>query len=95
VVYYSDFIVDDWYIRYFNPQTTWKQLDPLDGAGNFAQEAERDIDAGDEVWVDGTAAAVLKQSGQVAAAHFSDAHEDNFPKHPIRFHRWIKNGPHF
>jgi hypothetical protein len=95
VVYYSDFIVDDWYIRYFNPQTTWKQISPLYGAGNFAQSAERDIDSGNDVWVDGTAAAVLTQNGAETTSHFADAQEDNFPKHPIHFYRWMKNGPNF
>jgi hypothetical protein len=93
VVYYSDFIVDDWYIRYFNPRTTWKQIDPVNGVANFAQDAERELAAGHEVWVDGTTAAVLAQSWPGVTAHFDAAEVDEFPKHPIRFYRWSKQGP--
>lgn len=95
VVYYSDFIVDDWFIRYFNPRTTWKQIDPVNGVANFAQDAERDLAAGHEVWVDGTTAAVLAQSWPGVTAHFDAAQVDEFPKHPIRFYRWSKEGPRF
>ena len=95
VVYYSEFIVDDWFIRYFNPRTTWKQIDPVNGVANFAQDAERDLAAGHEVWVDGTTAAVLARSWPGVTAHFDAAQEDEFPKHPIRFYRWSKLGPRF
>jgi hypothetical protein len=92
VVYYSDFIVDDWFIRYFNPRTTWKQIDPVNGLANFVQDAERDLAAGHEVWVDGTTAAVLAQSWPGVMAHFDAAQVDEFPKHPIRFYRWSRGG---
>ena len=95
VVYYSDFIVDDWFIRYFNPRTTWKQIDPVNGVANFAKDADRDLGAGHEVWVDGTTAALLAQSWPGVSAHFDAAQEDTFPKHPIRFYRWSKDGPRF
>jgi hypothetical protein len=95
VVYYSDFIVDDWFIRYFNPRTTWKQIDPVNGVANFAQDAERDLAAGHEVWVDGTTAAALGRSWPGVTAHFDAAQVDEFPKHPIRFYRWSKEGPGF
>jgi hypothetical protein len=95
VVYYSDFIVDDWFIRYFNPRTSWKQIDPVNGVAIFAQNAERDLAAGHEVWVDGTTAAVLAQSWPGVTAHFDAAQADEFPKHPIRFYRWSKEGPRF
>jgi hypothetical protein len=95
VVYYSDFIVDDWYIRYFNPQTTWKRINPQSSAKGFAQDAKLDLDAGREVWVDGTAASALAQGWPGVRAHFDAAQEDDFPKHPIRFYRWSKQGPSF
>jgi hypothetical protein len=95
VVYYSDFIVDDWFIRYFNPRTTWKQIDLANGAANFAADADRDLASGREVWVDGTTAAALVQNWPGVTAHFDAAQEDTFPKHPIRFYRWSKDGPRF
>ncbi len=88
VVYYSDFIVDDWYIRYFNPQTIWKQINPANGVKDFAEAAEQDLNSGHEVWLDSTAAATLSRSSPEAAEHFDATQEDNFPKHPIRFYRW-------
>jgi len=95
VVYYSDFIVDDWYIRYFNPRTTWKQIDPVKGVANFAEDAQHDLAAGHEVWVDGTTAAVLARSWPGVRAHFDEVQEDEFAKHPIRFYRWSAQGPRF
>lgn len=88
VVYYSDFVVDDWYIRYFNPRTTWKQINPANGVKDFAEEAEQDLNSGHEVWLDSTAAIALSRNWPEVAVHFDAAQEDNFPKHPIRFYRW-------
>jgi hypothetical protein len=88
VVYYSDFIVDDWYIRYFNPRTTWKQVDPAGGATRFADEANQDLNSGNEVWIDGTTAEVLARNWPGVVAHFDAAQVDDFSKHPIRFYRW-------
>jgi hypothetical protein len=93
VVYYGDFVVDDWYIRYFNPQTIWKQINPANGVKDFAEEAEQDLNSGHEVWLDSTAAATLSRSWPEAAVHFDAAQEDNFPKHPIRFYRWKTQEP--
>jgi hypothetical protein len=90
VVYYSDFIVDDWYIRYFNPQTTWKEVDPVNG--DFERDADRELAAGHDVWVDGTTAVVLAQRWP---GRFDAAEEDAFPKHPIRFYRWSGTGAPF
>jgi hypothetical protein len=81
VVYYNNFIVDDWFIRYFNPQTTWKPMD----AATFVERAGRDRQSGEEVWVDPTAAEVLGASGSAA---FDATQQDNYPVHPIRFYRW-------
>jgi hypothetical protein len=86
VVYYRTFTVDDWFVRYFNPQTTWKAMDMGDGVAAFAASAGLDAASGHEVWVDMTAAEVLAAGG--AAAHFEAVQEDNYPKHPIRFFRW-------
>ena len=87
VVYYSNFNVDDWFIRYFNPQTTWKAMEPANSVEAFVDRAGRDIESGREVWIDTTAAEVLAGSGS-AAAHFDATQQDNYPKHPIRFFRW-------
>jgi len=86
VVYYSDFTVDDWFIRYFNPQTTWKAMDPRDSVEAFAGRAARDVESGHEVWLDTTAVGILATSG--AASHFDTTQQDNYPRHPIRFFRW-------
>lgn len=91
VVYYSDFIVDDWYIRYFNPQTTWKYIDPSRyDAATFSQDAELDLNSGRDVWLDSTAAETLIKNWPGVTAHFDSAEIDDFPKHPIRFYRWSK-----
>ena len=89
VVYYSDFIVDDWYIRYFNPRTTWRQVD-LASTSTFAVDADREVNAGHDVWLDNTAADALTHSVPAIAAHFDAMERDDFPKHPIRFYRWRK-----
>jgi hypothetical protein len=88
VVYYSDFIVDDWYIRYFNPQTSWKQIDPAGSAAGFSEDAEHELNFGHEVWLDSTAAESLSRSWPGVALHFDAAEIDDFQKHPIRFYRW-------
>jgi hypothetical protein len=86
VVYYGEYTVDDWFIRYFNPQTVWKPMNPRDRAGNFAYSALNDLEAGREVWVDTTAAETLTAAG--AGSHFDATQQDNYPTHPIRFFRW-------
>jgi hypothetical protein len=87
VVYYSTFTVDNWFIRYFNPETTWKPLDPKSVVTAFTKSAQHDVESGREVWLDTSAAETLAGSG-LSATHFEVAQEDNFPKHPIRFFRW-------
>jgi hypothetical protein len=86
VVYYNEFTVDDWFIRYFNPQTTWKALNSQNGVATFAGSAALEVDGGREVWVDTSAAEVLAANG--SASHFDDTQQDNYPVHPIRFFRW-------
>ena len=94
IVYYSDFMVDDWYIRYFNPQTTWKPLNPANGAESFAQEAGREIETGHDIWLDTTAAEALMQNSPAMAAHFYAEQEDTVPhRHTIRFYRWRMESP--
>jgi hypothetical protein len=85
VVYYSDYTVDDWFIRYFNPQTIWKPMDRRNGV-TFAESAARDAASGQEVWVDTTAAQTL--SNAAFTPHFVATQQDNYPNHPIRFFRW-------
>ena len=86
VVYYNEYTVDDWFIRYFNPQTVWKPIDQRDGTSNFAGIAAHDVETGKEVWVDTTAAEALAAAG--AGLHFDATQQDNYPAHPIRFFRW-------
>jgi hypothetical protein len=86
VVYYGEYTVDDWFIRYFNPQTVWKPMETRDLVSKFTDRAAQDVDAGKEVWVDTTAAKALTAVG--AGAHFDATQQDNYPAHPIRFFRW-------
>jgi len=85
VVYYSEYTVDDWFIRYFNPQTIWKPMDTRSGLA-FAESAAHDVASGQEVWVDTTAAQAL--SAAAVTPHFDATQQDNYPNHPIRFSRW-------
>jgi len=87
VVYYRINTVDNWFIRYFNPETSWKALDPAENASAFVDSAQRDTASGRDVWVDITAGEFLAGNG-IAVTDFRDAQEDNFQKHPIRFMRW-------
>lgn len=89
VVYYSEYTVDDWFIRYFNPQTIWKPINPPNSAASFIDEAARDAESGQEVWVDTTAADLLAANGD--SSHFDSTQQDNLPVHPIRFFRWNPN----
>jgi hypothetical protein len=86
VYYYNEFTVDDWFIRYFNPQTTWKPIAPQNSVTMFVDSAGRDVVSGHEVWVDMNAAQLLAANG--AASHFVSSQQDNYPIHPIRFFRW-------
>ncbi len=90
IVYYRVFTVDDWFIRYFNPETTWKRLDPAESASAVVQAATHDTESGHDVWIDTTVAESLAPSG-TAMAHFEKGEEDNYPKHPIFFLRWVRN----
>jgi len=87
VVYYSTFTVDNWFIRYFNPETTWRPVDQENVATTFAESARRDVEDGHQVWLDASALETLAGSG-FSPTQFETAQEDNFPKHPIRFFRW-------
>jgi hypothetical protein len=85
VVYYSEYTVDDWFIRYFNPQTVWKPMESRSGA-TFAECAARDVESGQDVWVDTSAAEAL--STGTLRPHFVATQQDNYPSHAIRFFRW-------
>lgn len=87
VVYYSNFSVDDWFIRYFNPQTVWVPMDARKGVGTFIARAADEVENGKQVWVDTSASEVLAANGD--ASHFQATQQDNYPVHPIRFFRWM------
>ena len=53
-VYYNTFNTDDWTIRYFNPETTWKKWDSTDLAALEAQLQQIQRNAG-SAWLDTTA----------------------------------------
>ena len=84
VVYYGEYTVDDWFIRYFNPQTVWKPIEAQ--PSSFADSAAQDTEAGKQVWVDTTGAEALTAAGE--SSHFNATQQDNYPAHPIRFFRW-------
>ncbi len=52
VVYYDNFIVEDSFVRYFNPQTQWKQL-------STTTSIDRDLQSSESVWLDPTAIRAL------------------------------------
>lgn len=93
VVYYQEFTTDNCFAAYFNPNTSWKRIDPAGGVGEFAASTQLDLAAGREVWLDSTAAEVLKKSWPGVTAHFDATQEDPLPKHPIQFYRWSQASP--
>ena len=69
VVYYQIFNTDDWTLKYFNPQTVWRELKPED-LPQFEYELRKTCQDGTKVWVETTAMDLLKsQSGPWFAAH--------------------------
>jgi len=52
VIYYDNFIVEDSFVRYFNPQTQWKRLGPV-------TTIDQDLQSVEAVWLDPTALCVL------------------------------------
>ncbi len=84
VVYYSDFIVDDWYARYFNPATAWKHVDAV----TFSQEITADLAAGHDVWLDSTAVNSLTATSPETEMPLDSPLEDKVPRHVIKFYRW-------
>ena len=53
MVYYGTFITDDWTIRYFNPKTSWRSLDP-----RSLGDVEKELPSRN-VWLDTTALDLL------------------------------------
>ena len=51
VVYFSDFNCDNWWIKYFNMRTTWRQA-PLDQHDDFSAELESLLRSGRRVYFD-------------------------------------------
>jgi hypothetical protein len=51
-VYYADLNTDDWFVRYFNPQTKWRQVaSPADvGAGWLDTTAIDQFSRSDPAW---------------------------------------------
>ena len=88
VVYYRVFTVDNWFICYFNPETTWKAMNENVGASALTEAAAQDATRGYDVWVDTTAAELLAENGPTT--HLGNAQEDDYAKHRIRFLHWIK-----
>ena len=59
VVLYSEFVPDDWYMRYFSPQASWIRVHSLaEIRANYVAAKQR----GGTVWAEATAAALLKQA---------------------------------
>jgi hypothetical protein len=54
LVYYGTFNTDDWTIRYFNPQASWKKLEPADLAALDADLQQRQGNSA-AAWLDTTA----------------------------------------
>ena len=69
VVYYHVFNTDDWTLKYFNPQTVWRELKEED-LPQFEHEMLKTCERGTRVWVETTAIDVLKsQRGPWFQAH--------------------------
>jgi len=88
VIYYGDYIhtISDWTMRYFNPQTTWREVSP--GAIPVSDaELDRIYKSGGTVWLDTT----LSDSQQWQAPGFDawlrrHTHSDSV--HSIPAHGW-------
>jgi hypothetical protein len=52
VIYYDNFLVEDSFVRYFNPQTQWKRLETT-------TSIDQDLQSAASVWLDPTAIRVL------------------------------------
>lgn len=89
VVYYRVFTVNNWFIKYFNPETTWQGIAPQESAAAVADSAAREIESGKDVWLDGTADEFLRTNG-VTPGMPEDKQEDDFAKHPIWFQHWTR-----
>ncbi len=57
VIYYDNFLVEDSFVRYFNPQTQWKRLGTVTAI-------DQDLQAAASVWLDPTAIRVLATRDQ-------------------------------
>ena len=88
VIYYENFIVEDSFVRYFNPQTQWKRL-------GTTSAIDRDLQSAAAVWLDPTAIRALSTRDpdwyqRWAAGGRTEEFESS--KGPLRFVRLA--GPH-
>ncbi|MBI4469635.1 MAG: hypothetical protein HY650_09980, partial [Acidobacteria bacterium] len=75
VVYFGQFNTDDWTIKYFNPMTTWRPLDPQDLAP-LEDQLHRVYADGGAAWIETTALDLLSATpqGSTWIAEHTDDH---------------------
>ncbi len=81
VVFFRDFTVDNWFARYFNPQTQWKHAE-------VTSDIDADLRLGNPVWLETTAAdhfSAADPSWFEERTTTGQWHELNKPNHRIRF----------
>jgi hypothetical protein len=89
VIYYAEYSGNDWFPQYFNPETSWRQLNRQDLAQAKA-DIERTQRSGREVWLDSTAIDLLaKEDGGWLREHTvaGKRAELDDSKHDLRFIR--------
>ncbi len=67
VIYFTDFNCDNWWIKYFNMNTTWRQA-PLDRHGELAAEVDALLRSGRRVYFD------TGLHGHLSTAHHAKHH---------------------
>ena len=90
VVYYWNFNTDDWFVRYFNPQTIWRRTDT-------PSAIDADLRAGQVVWLDTTAVehfALAEPTWLAERTAGAEWRETVNARLRIRFvHLLLRNGP--
>lgn len=81
VVYYATFTTDDSTVRYFNPRTTWRRLDPGQLA-RLERELQETYRSGDTAWFD-TTAVDLFMSNQAAFGKWLSEHTKQQAKYEL------------
>jgi len=82
VIYYASFSPDDWFIRYFNPETEWKAAR---SRADLEEGARADAESGHDVWMN---TSVIEELGPLPPTHFDSGQEIVNGKHHIRYFRW-------